>query len=106
MEEVIELQLIPDAHIPVMKFKFDGISIDLLYESTSLLVVPYDLDISNISILQVTDEPTARSLNGCQVADQILKRVTSVENFQMTLQCLKFWAKRCGVYSNAKVCVI
>lgn len=40
MEEVTELQPIPDAHVPVMKFKFDGISIDLLYASVSRLIVP------------------------------------------------------------------
>jgi len=40
MEEVSELQPIPDAHVPVMKFKFDGISIDLLYASISHLIVP------------------------------------------------------------------
>lgn len=40
MEEVTELQPVPDAHVPVMKFKFDGISVDLLYASISLLVVP------------------------------------------------------------------
>ena len=40
MEEVSELQPIPDAHVPVMKFKFDGISIDLLYASISRLIVP------------------------------------------------------------------
>lgn len=40
IEEVTELQPIPDAHVPVMKFKFDGISIDLLYASISRLVLP------------------------------------------------------------------
>lgn len=39
-EEVTELQPVPDAHVPVMKFKFDGISVDLLYASISRLVVP------------------------------------------------------------------
>lgn len=40
MEEVTELHPVPDAHVPVMKFKFDGISIDLLYASISRLIVP------------------------------------------------------------------
>lgn len=40
MPEVTELHPVPDAHVPVMKFKFSGVSIDLLYAKLSLWVIP------------------------------------------------------------------
>ena len=50
--EVTELHPIPDAHVPVLGFKFEGVSIDLLYARLSLWVIP-DVSACLISVSYV-----------------------------------------------------
>jgi poly(A) polymerase Pap1 len=38
-EEVTELYPVPNSHVPVMKFKFNEVSIDLVYARFSLWVI-------------------------------------------------------------------
>ncbi|GJM88225.1 hypothetical protein PR202_ga04264 [Eleusine coracana subsp. coracana] len=40
MPEVSELHPVPDAHVPVLGFKLNGISIDLLYANLAHVVIP------------------------------------------------------------------
>ena len=40
MPEVTELHPVPDAHVPLMGFKLNGVSIDLLYAQLPLWVIP------------------------------------------------------------------
>lgn len=102
IEDVTEIHPVPDANVPVIKMKFAGISIDLLYAKLSLTTIPNDLKISDNAILRNLDEKCVKSVNGCRVTDMILKLIPQeqIVNFRAALRFLKIWAKRRGVYSN------
>ena len=40
MPEVQDLHPVSDAHVPIMKFKYNGISIDLLYANVAMWSIP------------------------------------------------------------------
>lgn len=38
--DIVELHAVPDSHVPVMKFKLKGISIDLVYAKLNMWQIP------------------------------------------------------------------
>ncbi|CAG8693733.1 2147_t:CDS:2, partial [Dentiscutata erythropus] len=84
--EVSELTSVIDAYVPVIKLKFQNIPV-------KLAKIPYELDITDNSLLKNLDEMCIRSMNGSRDAYEILRLVPSLPAFRTSLRCIKFWAK-------------
>ena len=99
-EEVTELAAVPDAFVPIIKMKFSGISIDLIFARLAIPAVPLNLDLTDNNLLRNLTETDVRSLNGTRVTDEILKVVPNASAFKHALRTIKLWAQRRAIYSN------
>lgn len=98
--EVEELAAVPDAYVPIIKIKFSGISIDLIFARLDIAQVPLNLTLDDKNLLKNIDERDLRSLNGTRVTDDILRLVPQPIVFKHALRAIKMWAKRRAIYGN------
>lgn len=98
--EVTELAAVPDAFVPIIKMKFSGISIDLIFARLAIATVPLDLELTDNNLLRNLTETDVRSLNGTRVTDEILRVVPNANVFKHALRSIKLWAQRRAIYSN------
>ncbi|RPB29257.1 Poly(A) polymerase [Terfezia boudieri ATCC MYA-4762] len=98
--QVTELTPVLDAFVPIIKFKFSGISIDLIFARLNLQSVPRDLTLEDKNLLRGSDEVNLRCLNGTRVTDEILQLVPRVGVFRGALRGIKLWAQRRAIYAN------
>ncbi|KAI8328018.1 Poly(A) polymerase [Chlamydoabsidia padenii] len=95
-----KLNAIRESFVPVMKFKYFNIPIDLVCTILPLSTIPEDLNVNNPSLLRYMDDRCIRSLNGTRVADELLDLVPNVHTFRTVLRCIKLWATKRAIYSN------
>ena len=104
---VSALVAVPDAYVPIIMFKMNGIDFDLMYAHlATLTTIPDHFNIFDDNNLRGIDDRSVLSLNGCRVTDMILSLVPNIPNFRTALRAIKQWAKspsiqqtqnRCGV---------
>ena len=99
-----DLTAVTDAFVPVIKFEFSGISIDLIFSRIPVLKkLPTDtsqFSLQDTNLLRGLDEGEIRSINGTRVATEILDLVPEKGTFQMALRAVKLWAQRRAIYAN------
>lgn len=90
-----------DAHVPVIKFEYSGISIDLLYARIAALSsIPKDLSLLDNNLLRGLEDDEIRTLNGNRVTAEILELVPQQAIFKTALRAIKLWAQRRAIYAN------
>lgn len=96
-----DLTPVVDAFVPIIKFEYSGISIDLIFSRLAVLSqVPKTLTLMESSLLRGLDETELRCLNGTRVTDEILELVPQKAIFRTALRGIKLWAQRRAIYAN------
>lgn len=98
---ITNLSAVQDAFVPIIKFEYSGISIDLIFSRIDVLnSVPKDLSLLKMELLKGLNEIELRSLNGTRVTDEILTLVPQKSTFRTALRGIKLWAQRRAIYAN------
>ncbi|KAI1659621.1 Poly(A) polymerase [Daldinia decipiens] len=100
---VTDLTAVEDAFVPIIKFEYWGISIDLIFSRIATLkqFPPHgQLNLNNNEYLRGLDDRELRSLNGTRVTREILNLVPEQSTFRLALRAIKLWATRRAIYAN------
>lgn len=100
---ITDMAVVRDAFVPIIKFEYSGISIDLIFSRIATLKqLPADKDwnIKDNSLLRGLDDGELRSVNGTRVTDEILDLVPEPTTFRLALRAIKLWAQRRAIYAN------
>lgn len=100
---ITDLTPVEDAFVPIIKFEYWGISIDLIFSRIATLnqfPPRKELKLTNNEYLRGLDDRELRSLNGNRVTEEILHLVPEQSTFRLALRAIKLWAQRRAIYAN------
>ncbi|KAF2815857.1 Poly(A) polymeras-like protein [Mytilinidion resinicola] len=98
--DIEELTPVPDAHVPIIKIEYCGISIDLIFAALPSASIKLSLELTEKNILRGLDETMMRSVNGTRVTDELLQLIPQAKTFRHATRAIKLWAQRRGIYGN------
>jgi poly(A) polymerase len=94
-DDIEELHLVRDAYVPLIKLRFSGVDLDLLFVTLpSRSSINEDFNLSDKSVLRGLDDSAMRSVNGTRVAKDIIENVPQVKVFRHATRAIKLWANR------------
>lgn len=101
-EDISDIDEVQSARVPVIKMKFSGIHIDLVFASIHYKLKEKFINLLDDEVLSYCDEKSVYSLNGSRVTDTILSLIKKEDetSFKMALKTIKKWATSRGLYSN------
>lgn len=100
---ITDLTPVQDAFVPIIKFEYWGISIDLIFSRIATLTqfpAHNQLRLTDNQYLRGLDDAELRSLNGTRVTNEILNLVPEKATFRLALRAIKLWAQRRAIYAN------
>lgn len=98
--EIKDVCPIESTFVPVVKFTYYGMEVDLLFATLRCSSIPDDARLLCNDFLAYLDDKSKLSINGWRVSQTILKLVPDLNLFRMVLALVKHWASQRLIYSN------
>lgn len=97
-----DLSAVEESFVPIIKFEYSGISIDLICSKVIMSQLPTDpnWNLKDTNLLRGLNDTDLRCVNGTRVTDEILDLVPEKRTFRDALRAIKLWAKRRAIYAN------
>ena len=94
-EDIEEFVPVEEAHVPIIKMEYSGVSVDLIFASLpKMSSIPADMATIEKKNLEGLSDTATRSVNGTRVTKELLAAVPPGTAFRHALRAIKLWSNR------------